>query len=307
MTLSKNLRLSSLTLLALAAAGARAEKIYGITTTDGLVGAGLVSFDSATPANSTVLGALSGVVAGQAVRAIDFRPATGTLYALSSSTAPGVDRAAQLYTVNLTSGALTTVGSGFTLLGANSSVVSIDFNPTVDRLRVVSGGNGNYRVNPNDGSLAATDTSINPSALIADVAYTNSVAGATQTTLFAYNYSGDTLDRIGGVNGTPSPNLGARTTVGASGVVSGFTDIGFDISGATGIGYVNLDDVDSLTFADEFYTVNLGTGALTLVSSEIGVDLLDISVAIAPPVPEPATMAALGVGALVVLRRRRKA
>ena len=301
----KTLRLLPLGALALAAAGARAELIYGISTTDGLTGAGLVSFDSATPATFTTIAGLTGVVAGQSIRAIDFRPATGTLYALSSSTAAATDLAAQLYTVNLATGALTAVGSGLTLVGGNSTTVSIDFNPTVDRLRVVTGGGGNYRVNPNDGTLAGTDTSINPSAFLAGVAYTNNFVGATTTTLYAYNVA-DTIDTIGGLNGTPSPNLGTRTTVGPSGVVSDGVDIGFDISGATGVGYINLNNANSQTRSDEIYTVNLATGALTLVRSEIGVDLLDLSVAIRP-VPEPATMAALGLGALALVRRRRAA
>lgn len=293
--------------LAAAALAAHAERIYGVT--DGGTGStttSLVSFDSATPGTFTTSVAITGLVAGQFLRGIDFRPSNGLLYAVSAGNTTATATSAQLYTVNLTTGALTTVGSGFTIAGNGSTRVSIDFNPVVDALRVVTGTAQNYRVNPVTGALIAQDTNITPADLIADVAYSNNVAGATSTTLYAYDYTTDALGTIGGVGGTPSPNGGAYTAIGSTGLVSAIAAIGFDISGATGVGYISLDDDASTTADTEFYSANLTTGALSLLGTSPGA-LLDISAAPqAAPVPEPATLAALGLGAAALLRRRRQ-
>lgn len=290
---------------ALLGGNARAEVIYGVTNTGIPL---LVSFDSATPGTLTTIGAISGLVAGQTLRGIDFRPSNGQLYALSNA---GSGAAAQLYTVNLTTGALTTVGSGLTLPGNTSSVISIDFNPVVDALRVVTIFDQNYRVNANIGALIAQDTSISPAAgSYADIAYSNNVVGATSTTLYAYEFSNDIVGTIGSVGGTPtSPNTGQFFPVGSSGVTAGNQILGFDISGATGIGYANL--LPAFTSTQDLYTVDLGTGAFNLVGS-FSAPLLDISVQPLLPavVPEPGMLALASLGLLslagTVWRRRRE-
>ena len=291
-----------------AASAANAELIYGLTAAS----TGLVTFDSATPGTVSATTPITGVTTGL-LRGIDFRPSNGLLYGYSYNPTGTVG---QLYTINTTSGAATAVGAPLTLtsIGA-SSRVSIDFNPVADALRVVSGSGANYRVNADTGALlgqdtilayAATDPNAATTPIVGDVAYTNSVAGATSTTLYSYEFALDNITTVGGINSTPSPNGGQLFTVGTILPVSGGdAGNGLDISGTTGIAYLSLDDIASPTLNDELYRVNLSTGALTLLGTA-GVDLLDISVA-PVAVPEPASLAVLGGAALLGLARRRRA
>ena len=287
-------------------ASAHAELVYGLTSTGG---GRLISFDTSNITAQTNIAAITGVTAGHALRGIDFRPSDGQLYAVSTANSNAT--AAQLYTINLTTGVATAVGSGFTLTGNVSDQISLDFNPVANALRVVTGSAQSYRVNANVGTLIAQDTSIAGNPLISGIAYTNNVAGATQTTLYAYNFDTDVVGTIGGANGVPSPNGGTFNVVGSSGVVTfGAGVAGFDISGATGDAYFTADSPGSA--ANEFYRMNLSTGVLTQIGPNdafSGVfDLLDISIAIGQ-VPTPATLALTlaALGLLASTRRRQPA
>lgn len=205
----------------------------------------LVKFNSDTPGTITDIGAFSGMVGGQSVRSLDFRPSTGVLYAISTDGTT----AGQLYTVNLTTAVLTPVGSGFTLGNNNAPSVEMDFNPVLDIIRVVTRANGatnnnNFRVNPTTGALISTDTNLayasgdpldGQPASVAAAAYSNNVAGAGTTTLYAWDYNFDSLDTIGGPNGTPSADGGQLFTVDAPANVLTFNaGMGMDISASLG-------------------------------------------------------------------------
>ena len=166
---------------------------------------------------------ITGLQGSETILGIDMRPATGQLFALGSSS--------RLYTINISTGAATQIGTAaFTTLLAGTDF-GFDFNPTVDRIRVVSNTGQNLRLNPVDGSVAAVDGAINPvTSVISAAAYTNNFAGATVTVLYDIDA---TTDRL--VKQDP-PNNGTITDVGALGVNIDSAN-GFDISGTNGEGY----------------------------------------------------------------------
>jgi hypothetical protein len=127
------MRKTALTLLTAAASvlalAAPASAAHGALVVTGLtVNDRLVTFAASDPATIRSTVKITGVDGD--VEAIDFRPATGGLYALASTSG-----GAQLYLVDPVTGAATRVGTTTYAITGN---LSIDFNPTVDLLRVVS-------------------------------------------------------------------------------------------------------------------------------------------------------------------------
>ncbi len=189
---------------------------------------------------------ITGLAAGETIEGIDFRPANGELFAFAVNTT-GM---ARLYKLNTSSGAAASVGNGFTV-GTAATAWAFDFNPTVDRIRLVSDAGLNLRLNPNDGAIAATDGIINPGTpMISGAAYTNNFNGATTTLL--YVMSGTTLFK------QDPPNNGTLVQVGNIGLTLN-TMNGFDIGGRSGMAYA-VGTVGSTT---NIYSVNLTTGAFT--------------------------------------------
>jgi len=270
------------------AAHLRAELIYAVTTTNVLL-----SFDSATPGTVTTIAAITGLQAGENILGIDLRPATGQLYGLGSTS--------RLYTISPVTGTATQVGSAgaFTLTG---TAFGFDFNPVVDRIRVVSNADQNLRLNPNDGTLTAIDTNLafaagdpnqgaNPNVVA--LAYTNNFAGAGSTTLFGIDDGIDSLVRQGSPTGTPvSPNTGQLFTIGPLGFPISALGVGFDISGVTGVAYAAFGTVGGNVIS----TINLATGAM---APPIGIGtalvVLDITVGVqgvpVTPTPTPTSTA----------------
>lgn len=188
---------------------------------------------------------VTGLQPSENLLGLDMRPATGQLYAMGSSN--------RLYTINAGTGAATMVGTTEFYTSLSGSDFGFDFNPTVDRIRVVSTSGQNLRLNPIDGTVAAVDSSINPAGYgISAVAYTNSFAGATTTTLYDIDCNGDRLTMQN------PPNNGTMVDVGSLGIDATASN-GFDIGGTSGKAWAIIT-VGSNT---NLYSINLTTGAAT--------------------------------------------
>lgn len=282
-----------------AAAPVRAEILYGITA-----GSNLVSFDSANPASLTTVGPLTGVLAGHTVHAIDFDPLSGKLYALSVAPAQSTG---QLYIVELATAALTALPLAASSPAFSSPFgFSIDFDPIAREIRVVSTSDANLALSATQGNVLRTGTDIRPSSvIITDIAYSNPMnAGPIQQTiLYCYNAPTQSLGTISGDSGIFSPY-----SLFSSGASLTSTATGFDISSASGIGYISGPANGIGDDNPELFTADLTTGALAFVGS-FPTNVIDIAVAPAAAfAPEPGTIALLTLGTIAasVVTRRRK-
>jgi hypothetical protein len=245
-------------------------------------GGGLRRFQTATPGVVTSV-ALGSVTAGEAMVGLAWRPQTGQLYGLGVNA--GADTAT-LYLVDPQTGAVTVVGAAgdIAYVGVDFPPASagwgIDFNPTVDRLRIVADGGLNARVNPNTGLPVGTSPDSPHNGLppgstgVAAVSYTNAftqpLTGGV-TTLYVLESTANQL-----LIQNP-PNAGVLTaarTVTLGGAPLDFGAVaGFDIPGevavatssapAAGSGIALLD----VGGAEGLYALNLTSGDATLLGA----------------------------------------
>ncbi len=221
----------------------------------------LLEFASETPGVIRRSMPILNLNTGDVIEGIDFRPANGQLYAL---------------VVNGTTSRLVTIS---TLTGVASNVATLtadptdstspfmalagvdfgfDFNPTNDRIRIVSDADENLAVNPDNGFVTTQTTITGGTPNAVGSAYTNSFAGAGSTTLFAIDSGTDSL-----YTQNPPAN-GVLTLVGA---------LGFDTSGMVGfeINPVNNQAFASLTApaatTSSLFSINLGSGAASRIGT----------------------------------------
>lgn len=267
----------------------------------------LVFFDSNTPGTVTGKVGVTGLQTGESLVGIDYRPATSGLFGVGSTN--------RVYSINPTTGAATAVGASPFSPGLIGNAFGVDFNPVPDLIRLTSNAGQNARLSPVTGAVVGTDGTLTfamsdvnaaqPPNVVAS-AYTNNVAGATTTTLYGIDPLLNVLVRQGSLNfqannpATPiSPNSGQLFTVGSLGVTLGTNLVGFDIFTQNGV------DSAFVTAGSNLYTLDLGTGAATLVGGiGDGSNLRGVAA-----VPEPTTMAGLALAGagMGYVRRRRKA
>jgi hypothetical protein len=253
---------------ALPSGASAAEALYGVTDDNRLV-----LMNSSGPQNPILDLPITGLVTGDRIVGLDTRPATDQLYALGATS--------RIYVINPATGAARVIGAGpFTPLLAGTQF-GFDFNPTVDRIRVVSDQDQNLRLNPNNGNVANTDGNLayapgDPGAgmnPVADAAgYTNSLPTATETELFVIDTARDVLAL------QSPPNNGTLVTRGALGV-DATGPATFDIA-TNNVAYATFRRPGAE--GPVLHTINLQTGAATLtagVRSALGRNVVALAAA----------------------------
>lgn len=210
----------------------------------------LATFNRDQPSVIRTSVAVSGLMAGDTLLGMDFRPRDGQLYAIAR-TSPG--NGGRLYTINTTTGVATpgatlipaatpTANGPFTTLDPAATSFAVDFNPVPDALRVISDTGQNLRifVATATGRTAGEtflDGSTNTSAPTADIsgaAYTNSFDGTTTTRLLNIDTAGDNLTFQN------PPNEGTQVVAAPLGV-NATGAVGFDIDPRNNVGYALLN------------------------------------------------------------------
>ena len=234
----------------------------------------LITFDTSNPGVQLATTRVRGLERGDNLLGVDFRPATGELYGLGST---------RLYRIDPAAGAATAVGGPFAV-ELDGDEFGFDFNPSVDRIRVVSDGGQNLRLNPDDGTVvdadpvaagvqadanlayATGDPGAGATPAVVAAAYSNNLAGGTPTTLYVIDRGRDALLTKGSPDGAPtSPNTGQLFSVGSLGidpVTFGGLDILTDPAG-TGNQVAFAAFTTGRGQASTLYSVNLQTGATT--------------------------------------------
>lgn len=150
-------------------------------------------------------------VKGVELLGIDVRPADGMLY--------GVTADGQVGTLDPKTGAFTKKSDLSEKLKAGGTP-TIDFNPAADRLRLMSSDGTSHRANVDDGKVtvdgshkyADSDANKGKTPRVIAGAYSNSVKGTKETTLYNIDASNGALVR------QAPPNDGVLNTIGSLGI-----------------------------------------------------------------------------------------
>ena len=210
--------------IALKRASDATAQAYGLTANNKLL-----NFALNNP-NAVMEKTITGLLVDEKFIGIDYRLRTTTT---NSGKLYGLTNKANLYTINTDTGLASLItalkpatGSTFTTLDGTS--FAVDFNPTADRLRVISNTGQNLRINVDTGDTIK-DGDINgiSGAKVTAAAYTNSFAtpiAMLATELFDLDQTGKTLTKQN------PPNAGTLNLIGNLGINLGI-DNGFDIAG----------------------------------------------------------------------------
>lgn len=237
----------------------------------------LVKFPLGAPGLVTAT-EIKGLVDGEKIVGLDIRPADGKLYALGVTS--------RLYTLDKKTAQATAISKQPFTPALAGQGWGMDFNPVVDKLRVVTEFDQNLRIDPTTGAVvmntadatltfAAGDPNEGQSPALVGAAYTNNVSPApASTTLYAIDATRDLLVKL------PTPNDGKVMTVGTLDVVIADDTLGFDIRGTEA---TKLEAYLAMRVGDKnnLYRVDLATAKTTLVAA-IGIEVPIHGMAIDP-------------------------
>ncbi|MDB6072152.1 MAG: hypothetical protein JWL81_3323, partial [Verrucomicrobiales bacterium] len=249
------------------------RSVYAVTGTNRLQ-----RFKRETPGLLELNVPITGLQPDETIAAIDFRPATGELYALGNipgMKVPVPTPQTRLYKLNPLTGAVTLVGGGpfSTTIGVYGGM-GFDFDPRQDRIRVTNENGDNILLHPETGAIAVQSPlafvpgNSNPpgsNVRVLQTAHTNNFVGAPATTLLGFHNYGPGLIRIGGEGPLANPADGQVS------LLVPFTEgprstTGFDIAD-DGAALVSGLPVNS-SFLDSkstLYQLNTRSGKMTAV------------------------------------------
>lgn len=272
------------------------ERVFALTTSDNLL-----RFDGDNPEKVNKK-RITGLVGGESLVGIDFRPSAQAPNAAQQGVLYGVGDQGYIYTIGRVSAVatrgpqITADGIPFPLRGRN---FGIDFNPTVDRLRIVSDANQNLRVNVDSGALvdfdttvpgtqpdadlqyAAGDPNVGTDPDVTSVAYRNSqpaAFGTTNTELYDIDPATNDMSE------QDPPNNGTLVTEGMLGRnvkrMAGFDIVTMGTSPAGDEGYAALQPMSNTS--SMFYKVNLNTGRIAQIGriGAVGTDVEGLAIPI---------------------------
>lgn len=246
------------------------EMIFAVTT-----GNQLVQFNAGQPQKTLSSRALTGLSAGDTLLGIDYRVAKGQLFALGAS--------GQLYRIDTKTAAASAIGTPSALPKDGATEWGVDFNPTVDRIRVVNDAGANLRLHPDtgaivdsdpnqpgvqfDGKLAydAADVNTGKTPAIVAAGYTYNKDNDKITTNYALDGRQGVLVHQGtkeGVQPMVSPNTGRLYTVGSLGV-GAFDKATLDISDVSNTAYSAI----TASGQSAWYRIDLASGKATRIGS----------------------------------------
>ncbi len=257
------------------------EMIYAVTASHQLV-----QFNAGQPQKLTTRRALKGLAAGERLLGIDYRVARGQLFGLGAS--------GQLYRIDTASATAIAVGAPQPLPREGATEWGFDFNPTVDRIRVVNDAGFNLRLHPDtgvivdsdpnqpgvqlDGRLAYDAADVNagkPPGVVA-AGYTYNKTNDKLTTNYALDGRLGTLVHQGskeGVQPAVSPNTGRLFTVGSLGLGS-FERATLDISDLNNTAYAAITQSGKASW----YRIDLETGRATRIGTLAAQDVVGAAI-----------------------------
>ena len=250
----------------------RKETIVAVTE-----GGNLVRFNAGLPQRVTTIGAVKGLAPNERLVGIDYRVARGVLFGLGSS--------GRIYTIDAKTAQARAVGAAPMAIALAGTEFGFDFNPAVDRIRIVSDTGQNMRAHPDTGAsvdgnpnvdgvqpdgplaYAAGDRHAGQAVRVVAAGYTYNKQNDKITTNYAIEAAAGTLVMQGTKEGaTPavSPNTGQLFTVGSLGVAR-FGRASFDISDVNNAAYAALEhDAGRPT---RFYSIDLDSGKATFIGT----------------------------------------
>lgn len=246
----------------------------------------LVRFNAGQPQKLLSSRPLTGLAAGDTLIGVDYRVAKGQLYGLGTS--------GQLYRIDTRTATASPIGTPNALPREGATEWGFDFNPTVDRIRVVNDAGFNLRLHPDTGAIVDGDPNQPGVQFDGRLAYDPADANAGKApgivaAGYTYNKDNDKITtnyaldgRLGllvhqgskeGAQPVVSPNTGRLYTVGSLGIGS-FQRATLDISDVSNTAYSAVTTGQKSVW----YRIDLATGRATRIGTVAGEALVGAAI-----------------------------